>query len=212
MSYLTFLLCKTLWQLSVACSQIVTGFAKTFMTVPLLALVHLWFCLPWNHGGTELICCSLCCIQRLPWLLLTYARCVSSVFLHRLFLWPRIFLPHACFLCCVMVSIHRFLWRLGLFPCFLYKEMPTGHPVLIMMMQEGGQRFCHWAVSAEEDGNFSPICHLPSEDHGLLACKKPGSLLSTFLHFQELFSLLCPVYSFLYERQIGEHFIIVSLK
>lgn len=55
---------------------------------------------------------------------------------------------------------------------------------------------CHWAVSAEEDGDFGPLCHLPSNGHGLCALQK-ASLALEPLHSQQLFSLLCPVGSFL---------------
>lgn len=70
---------------------------------------------------------------------------------------------------------------------------------------------CHWAVSVEEDGNFGPLYHLPSDDHGLCACKKPASLSSTCIPSSYLACFALSVV-FWCEWQIGEHFIIVSFK
>lgn len=84
------------------------------------------------------------------------------------------------------------LKTLVIISCFLDKEMPTGASCLDHY--DARRRSEVSLLGRVCRGRWQLWHYLPRDDHGLLACKKPGTLLSifSFLHFQELFSLLCP--------------------
>lgn len=124
-----------------------------------------------------------------------YQVCTCSAFLHTLFLGPQIFFPHAGFLCLLMGSVHRrFLGRLDLFPCFLCTRCPQGSLSWLLWCKE------------VRDLSLGSVCGGRSQLWPSLSltkwwpwlvCLQKASLTLEPLHSQQLFSLLCPVCSFL---------------